>query len=105
MTNSADSFRNRGFTDDMINAFIHYVANVYPEGINACKLLDPLARCIAHGKPATNCWPDEESLQKLDDYCQQEERDQDSLQQEWSFMDVSGSNYTSELSTIFYVEQ
>jgi hypothetical protein len=71
----------------MIKALLCYIVNVYPEGVNLCKLLDPLSQHIMKGGTC-NLWPDSTALEKLGSYVQSEEKEGSEFNQDW--VSISG---------------
>jgi hypothetical protein len=86
----------------MIQAFIYYVANIYPQGVNICRLLDRLSQGIILGESSSCYWPDEDILKSLDIYCQTEEKDLGRvLKNGWDSIDFLSTDYSAQLAIIF----
>ena len=98
-TQKADKlFSNNGtFTEAMIQAFLCYILNVYPQGIKFCKSLDPLSQRIMNGGPFNDYWPGSGILEKLGSYSQIEEKERSGFKENW----VSVETPISLVSTVF----
>jgi hypothetical protein len=78
----------------MIEALLCYIINIYPKGVETCKLLDPLSQQIIQG--GTSNLPDSIILEKLESYVQIEEKESD-FNENWVSIEISAHA----ISTIF----
>ena len=85
------------FTEGMIKALLCYIANVYPEGVKRCKLLDPLSQHILQGGTCNDHWPDSTTLERLGSYVQMEEKEGSNFNENW----VSVETTAHAISTLF----
>ena len=66
----------------MIMAFLTYTLNVYPQGIQINRMVDPLVKCIMEGASPTS-WPAAEILATVNGYKQPEEKESYYIKDEW----------------------
>jgi hypothetical protein len=55
-------------------ALLTYILNVYPQGVQASQIADPLVQCMMDGAPPP-MWRATETLAAIDRYKQQEEKE------------------------------
>lgn len=79
---------NGTFTEGMIQAFLHYVINVYPEGVKTCKLLDPLSQCIITGGSLRDHFP-AGTQEQFCSYSQHEEKDRSEFKEDWASVEIT----------------
>jgi hypothetical protein len=58
----------------MILALLTYTSNVYPQGIQTSRMVDPLVGSIMQGASSTS-WPGAEILAAINGYKQEEEKE------------------------------
>jgi hypothetical protein len=73
----------------MIQAFLQYVINVYPEGVKTCKLLDPLSQCIVTGGSLRDHFPDAGTQEQFRSYSQHEEKDRSEFKEDWASVETT----------------
>jgi hypothetical protein len=70
----------------MMLALVTYTVNVYPQGIQINRMVEPLVESIMEGALSTS-WPGAEVLDIIDKYKQKEEKECYYLKDEWQFVD------------------
>jgi hypothetical protein len=78
----------------MAKALVCYVVNIYPEGVNLCKLLDSLAQHIVKGGTCIDQGLDTTSLEKLRSYVQAEEKERNGFEENWVSAETSAHAIT-----------
>jgi hypothetical protein len=77
---------NSHFTEKMIIALVTYTLNVYPQGVQINRMVDPLVECIMGGATSTS-WPEGEILDAFNGYKQKEEKECYCAKDEWQPVD------------------
>jgi hypothetical protein len=85
------------FSEGVVQAFLYYIVNAYPQGVSVCKMLDPLSQYIMKGGPFNDYWPDSGILDRLNLYVQDEEKKSSELKENW----ISVEAGVGSISTIF----
>lgn len=79
-------------------SLVSYIVNVYPEGVQLCKLLDPLSQHIMRGGACSDHWPDSTILEKLGSYVQTEEKENSDFNENWVSVETSASAINASFS-------
>jgi hypothetical protein len=73
----------------MIQAFLYYVINAYPRGIETSRLLDQLSRCIMEGGPLQDHHrPDASTFEALRSYNQIKEKEMSEFKEDWASIET-----------------
>ena len=70
----------------MMVALVTYAVNVYPQGIQINRMVEPLVESIVEGVSSTS-WPGAELLAIIDRYKQEEEKECYYREDKWQFVD------------------
>lgn len=63
-------------------ALLTYILNVYPQGVQVSRMVDPFVRCMMKGAPSPT-WPTAETLAAINEYEQKKEQDCHTEKDEW----------------------
>lgn len=72
----------------MIEAFLTYLTNVYPNGVRICKLLDSLAESLMKGGSVIEKWPKPDIVNTIKEYSQIEEKERNEFTDDWRLANV-----------------
>jgi len=67
-------------------ALVTYAVNVYPQGIQINRMVEPLVESITEGA-SSKSWPGAEVVDVIDQYKQKEEKECYYMKDEWQFID------------------